>query len=204
MKDNLKEIYNEFAREYDENRDIFDISEIIESFWNKLSKPKGKLLDLGCGAGVPFAQSFVEKGWEVIGVDFSEEMLRAANKNVPEMKTILSDITKIEIPGNSIDAVSAIYSLFHLPKEEQSLLFKRVRKWLKPGGKFLFTYASREYTGKDEFDGSITFMEQELYYSHTTPEKLRSELTKTGFSNLKFEYHEIGGEIFLWVTAGKE
>ena len=39
---------------------------------------------------------------------------------------------------NKYDAVTAVYSLFHLPVEKQSVVFKKVYQALKWGGKFLF------------------------------------------------------------------
>ncbi|HOC59654.1 MAG TPA: hypothetical protein PKN70_06880, partial [Smithellaceae bacterium] len=44
--------------------------------------------------------------------------------------------------------------------------------WLRPGGKLLFTYATKEYTGADIFNGFKKFMGENLFYSHTTPENL--------------------------------
>ena len=42
--------------------------------------------------------------------------------------------------------------------------------WLNKDGKALFTYATEDYTGSKEFDGYKYFMEQELFYSHKTPD----------------------------------
>src|SRR3954453_6805749 len=42
-----------------------------------------RVLDLGCGTGVPTAGMLVESGLEVIGVDVSTEMLALARRNVP-------------------------------------------------------------------------------------------------------------------------
>ncbi|MDH5544983.1 MAG: class I SAM-dependent methyltransferase [Gammaproteobacteria bacterium] len=70
--EHLSEIYDKFAASYDENRDAFNIDHIINGFHSKLASQTGKLLDLGCGAGVPLARSFIGRDWEVTGVDFSQ------------------------------------------------------------------------------------------------------------------------------------
>jgi hypothetical protein len=67
----------------------------------------------------------------------------------------------------------------------------------------LFTYATSEYTGQGEFDGYKEFMGQQFYYSHKTPEELYTDLERIGFRIEARDYRDIGGEVFLWVTAGK-
>jgi len=199
----LQEIYDGFADTYEENRDLFDMTEVFDSFYNRLAVETGRVLDMGCGAGEPFSRFFVDRGWSVLGVDFSRRMLELASRYVPQMKTIHADMRGIEFEPNQFSAIVAIFSLFHVPCRDHGELFERFFRWLQPGGKLLFTYATKEYTGKDEFDGYKTFMGQQLYYSHTTPEKLYALLEETGFSIESTDYRNIGDEIFLWVTVGK-
>jgi SAM-dependent methyltransferase len=45
-----------------------------------------RVLDLGCGAGVPAARLLVDRGHAVLGVDVSEEQLRRARANVPRTR----------------------------------------------------------------------------------------------------------------------
>jgi cyclopropane fatty-acyl-phospholipid synthase-like methyltransferase len=203
MKKSLQEIYNGFAKSYEENRGIFDISEILQSFYAQLAVTNGDLLDLGCGAGEPVARFFVDRNWSVSGVDFSERMLELASHYVPEMKTQHADINNIEFNENQFNAIIASYSLFHLPVSEHVDLFEKIYRWLKPDGKALFTYATKEYTGDTEFNGYKRFMDQELFYSHKTPEALYTDLEKTGFKITASEYKNIGNETFLWVTIAK-
>lgn len=203
MNDSLQNIYDKFAQTYDENRGLFDMSDVFDAFYKRMEKEKGNLLDLGCGAGEPFARLFADRGWSVTGVDFSQKMLKLASKYVPEMQTINADMTAVDFESNQFDAITAIYSLFHVPSGNHSALFENFYKWLCPHGKALFTYATKEYTGSIEFDGYKAFMGQKLYYSHKSPENLYADLGKTGFNIESADYREIGGEIFLWVTVGK-
>jgi hypothetical protein len=46
-------------------------------------------------------------------------------------------------------------------------------------------------------------MGQRLYYSHKRPEQLRADLKRLGFVIEGWDYRNIGGEVFLWVTASK-
>lgn len=201
MDQTLQEIYDGFADTYEANRGLFDMRPVFDDFWSRLGSEKGDALDLGCGAGEPFAKNFIERGWRVTGVDFSQRMLQLAERYVPEMKRVHGDMSRVEFAPASFDAVTAVYSLFHLPRERHPALLANVRRWLRPRGKFLFTYATRHYTGADTFDGRIEFMGKPLFYSHDTPEQLRAILAQAGLGIENEAWHEIGGETFLWVTA---
>jgi ubiquinone/menaquinone biosynthesis C-methylase UbiE len=200
---NLREIYDGFAGTYDENRGLFDMMEVLNPFYECLAVEKGELLDLGCGAGEPFARFFVDHGWKVIGVDFSEQMLKLASQYVPEMQTIQADMCEIEFESSQFEAITVIYSLFHISRNDHAALFDKFYRWLRPKGKVLFTYATKEYTGSDEFDGYKEFMKQKLYYSHKSPDKLYADLENIGFNIESRDYRNIGNETFLWVTVSK-
>jgi len=199
----LREIYDGFAETYEENRGLFDMTDVFASFYECQEVKKGRLLDLGCGAGEPCARFFIDRGWKVTGIDFSERMLELASKYVPEMKTFHADMREIEFNTSQFDAITAIYSLFHIPGNDQKIMFEKFYRWLIPKGKALFTYATKEYTGSDEFEGYKEFMGQKLYYNHKRPEKLYTELEGMGFNIDSADYRNIGDEIFLWITVSK-
>jgi ubiquinone/menaquinone biosynthesis C-methylase UbiE len=203
MNKSLQETYDNFSQTYEESRGLFDMTEVFNSFYERLDVKNGILLDMGCGAGEPFAKSFVNRGWKVTGVDFSQKMLELAKKFVPQMQTINSDMTEVEFESNQFDAITAIYSLFHVPRDEHAALFKKFHRWLYPQGKALFTYATKEYTGQIEFEGYKEFMGQKLYYSHKSTDKLYADLLNIGFKIEAADYRNIGGETFLWVTVSK-
>lgn len=203
MAKDLQKVYDKFASTYEENRGLFDMTEVINGFYNSLVFKQGELLDLACGAGEPFPRFFIDNNWQVTGVDFSKKMLEMANKFVPEMQTIYSDIRKVEFKDNKFNAITVIYSLFHLKNKEQFELLDNIYNWLVPNGSILFTYATKEYTGFDEFEDYKEFLGEHLFYAHKTPEFLEKELKNIGFKNISFSYRNIAGETFLWVTAQK-
>lgn len=203
-KRTLSEIYDHFAESYEANRGLFDMSEVFEVFYKYLSPKKGHLLDLGCGAGEPWGRYFVDRGWKVTGVDFSKSMLEHATRYVPEMDVVMGDMREVCFEANTFNAVTAIYSLFHVPGKDHQRMFENIHRWLIPGGELLFTYATSEYTGKSEFDGYKEFMNQMLYYSHERPENMLNTLKESGFKIESADYRDIGNEVFLWVTAKKQ
>lgn len=199
--ESLAGIYDGFAATYARKRDSFDLSVVLDEFAAVLPST-GDLCDLGCGAGEPVSAYFVHRGWDVTGVDFSAGMLELADEYVPEMTTVLGDIRDVDFDAGSFDAVTAVYSLFHIPWRDHAAIFANIAKWLRPNGRLLFTYATSDYTGFDEFEGAKEFMGQELFYSHTTVERLNTQLASAGLQVVQSRNRTIGGETFRWVTAG--
>lgn len=198
--ESLARIYDGFAASYARNRDVFDLGEVLRAFSSGLPD-SGDLCDLGCGAGEPVSAYFASRGWRVTGVDFSAGMLELADEFVPSMTSVLGDMRDVDFADESFDAVAAVYCLFHIPWRDHQAVFDRVSRWLRPGGQFLFTYATREYTGSDEFEGTKEFMGQSLFYSHTTPSRLAEQVAAAGLEVTSAVTRCIGGESFLWVTA---
>ncbi|KAH8554549.1 S-adenosyl-L-methionine-dependent methyltransferase [Umbelopsis sp. PMI_123] len=107
--------------------------------------PKGaNVLELGCGAGVPSTQKLIASGLSVTGVDISGAQIELARAHVPKATLIHSDMMNLEFEPASFDAVVGFYSIFHLPKDEQSIMIERVQMWLKEGGWFLCNFNSEE------------------------------------------------------------
>lgn len=200
----LDHIYDDFALTYEQNRGLFDMSEVLNDFYGALTLKTGRLLDLGCGAGEPFARFFLDHGWQVTGVDFSMKMLDLATRYTPAMRCICEDMRDVSFEPQQFDAITSIYSLFHVPRKDHPALFEKSRRWLKPGGKFLFTYATRDYTGQDAFEGYMEFLGEKLFYSHKSPDELYADLRSAGLTLDSAINRQIGGETFLWVTAGKD
>ena len=84
-------------------------------------------------------------------------------------RTVCADMRNICFEPAKFDAVTAVYSLFHVPKTDHRPLFDNIFRCLKPAGRFLFTYATKQYTGQDSFEGYRDFLGEQLFYSHKTP-----------------------------------
>ncbi|KAA6187777.1 class I SAM-dependent methyltransferase [Thiohalocapsa marina] len=199
----LRSAYDALSVTYEANRGQFDMTQVLDDLFARLPSRGGALLDLGCGAGEPVAEAFIRRGWDVTGVDVCGTMLDLAARYVPAMRRVCADMREVAFRQGCFDAVTAIYSLFHLPSSEHPDLFARVRDWLRPGGIFLFTYATADYTGAETFDGWKTFMGQRLFYSHRTPADLQAQLQAAGLVPEALAARDIGGERFLWVTASR-
>jgi cyclopropane fatty-acyl-phospholipid synthase-like methyltransferase len=151
-----------------------------------------RVLDLGCGAGVPVARALAER-FDVVGADISASQLALARGQAPGVALIRADMGHLHFAPASFDAVVSFYAIFHLPREEQPALFARIRGWLRPGGYLL---ASLGRT--DEAPYTEEFFGVEMYWSHYGTEQYRQMLLETGFElieeqTLQHGYREDGG-----------
>jgi ubiquinone/menaquinone biosynthesis C-methylase UbiE len=100
-----------------------------------LEEVKGKVLDVGCGAGgISRAIKSYRPDLEVYGVDVSREAISEAQKNAGGVSFLQGDINKLPFGKGSFDAVVIFDVLEHLDKP--SVALDEVRKVLKKGGMF--------------------------------------------------------------------
>ena len=148
--------YDKIAKEYQADRHIFDNKRELEEFVSLLPR-NARVLDVGCGAGVPFAKFLVESGLDVTGVDFSESMLKLAGKNVPEANLLKQDVTRLGLKANSFDGVTSSFCIIHIPREKHSSLFQSLHGILKPEGVMLISMGSCEWEGTEKYYGVDMF-----------------------------------------------
>ena len=116
---------------------------------------EGILLDLGCGTG-KMTRLLAEAGYDMIGMDSSEEMLGIAMEQEDEASGILylnQDMREFELYGTVKAVVSVCDSMNYLADEEELLdVLKLVNNYLDPGGVFIFDlnmlYKYREILGE--------------------------------------------------------
>ena len=90
------------------------------------------VLDLGCGAGLPTTARLAER-FTVTGVDISPRQIERARINVPKAAFINADMTEVDLPASSFDAVVAFYAIIHIPRDQHAALLGSIATWLRPG-----------------------------------------------------------------------
>jgi SAM-dependent methyltransferase len=123
--------------------------------------PNARVLDVGCGAGVPVTAALARTA-SVVGVDISAQQIALARSNVPAAEFIHGDIMTQCFDDASFDAVVAFYVIFHLPRDEQLELLRKLHRWLRPGGHLLATLPRTAHPGYTEPD----FFGVTMYWSH--------------------------------------
>lgn len=135
----------EFAASYqsrDGYRDCFNYSrKRLSARLEGLIPQRGdglRLLDVGCGTGHHLAQ-LQQRGFEVCGVDGSEEMLKHARINLPNADLQLADVESLPFPDNCFDYIVCVEVLRYLPNPSPCV--REMSRVLKPGGVCLATAA---------------------------------------------------------------
>jgi ubiquinone/menaquinone biosynthesis C-methylase UbiE len=116
------------------------------------------VLELGCGNGESAARMLAARH-RYTGVDISREQLRRARSVVPDGEFLHADYTELELPAEACDAVVAIYTFGHIPREELPSVYESVARWLRPGGYLLATTGRRDLPGdvQDDWLGAPMF-----------------------------------------------
>lgn len=151
--------YESFAEVYDELMDEVPYGEWASRILELLRQfgiEDGLVLELGCGTG-RMMQRLEEAGYDMIGVDSSEDMLRVAKETTSDScLCLLQDMREFELYGTVGAVVSVCDSLNYITEEEDLIkVFRLVNNYLDPGGVFIFdlntVYKYREVLGERVF-----------------------------------------------------
>lgn len=121
-----KEIYQQEWQEWNLNalhytqERALPFQEIIhQEIWQKsgLNPSFRKILDVGCGAGHLTAYLKIKTDSQIIGVDFSPEMIKNCQRQYPHIKFLKAGAEKLPFPEKSFDAVLCASLLHHLKPE---------------------------------------------------------------------------------------
>ena len=111
---------------------------IVERLLLSRIRPAGSVLDVCCGTG-QFTAQIGGLGFDVAGIDSSENMLAFARENAHHAEFTLADVRDFSL-NRSFDAAYSVYeSLNHIPDiAGLSLAFACIHRHLRPGAPFLF------------------------------------------------------------------
>lgn len=163
--------YSVFARYYDEltaNIDYKKRAEYFHAIIRKFKTTKENiLLDLACGTG-SISEEMAKLGYDVIGVDYSEEMLGMAiekkfDSGLP-IQYLCQDMRNIDMFGTVDVTICALDSINHLGSlDDVRKVFQRVSLFAEPDGLFIFDvntlYKHREILA----DNTFTYETDNIY-----------------------------------------
>lgn len=152
-------MYNKFSSIYDKFIGI-DYPEwilYIESIWAKFGVSPHLVLDLACGTG-NFTVALSDKGYDMIGVDSSVQMLSQAQSKAEgkDILFLLQDMREFELYG-TVDACICMVDAINyiLEEDELSEVFRLVHNYLNPDGLFIFdintVYKFKHVLGENSF-----------------------------------------------------
>lgn len=185
------EAYTDFAQVYDELMDETPYEKWSQNITNVLAEYNirdGLVLELGCGTG-SITELLASKGYDMIGVDASEEMLNIANdKRIESGHDILylnQDMRTFELYGTVRAVVSVCDSLNYLLEDEDIIeCFKLVNNYLDPKGIFFFDFNTR-YKYENVIGNTVIAENREdcsfIWENYYDPEEMINEYDLTIF-----------------------
>ena len=196
--------YDRVAERYLASKDADDPTTLaaLEELARELP-PGASVLDLGCGAGVPVTR-WLARRFAVTGVDISARQLELARRHAPAARLLRSDMTDLSFAPETFDAVVAFHSIIHVPRAEHPALLEGIRRWLKPGGGFLGTWALGAWEGEDgDWEGWGAPMRWSHHDGETSLELLRGAGFEIERAETRTTRGARGDESWLWVLARK-
>jgi len=170
--------FDRIGKRYDESFVERD-EQVAEGNWliTQLTPP-ARVLDLGCGSGLPTSKQLIDAGVEVVGVDESAEMLGLAKEQAPGGEYLHRDLRDIADLGE-FDAAILFFSLIMLPKGDIPPLLSQLRSQLR-GPKLL--QIAMVLGDFDQFP--IVFLGEPIGATAYPPDDLARVVERAGFECL--------------------
>ncbi|MDR1032569.1 MAG: class I SAM-dependent methyltransferase [Candidatus Nomurabacteria bacterium] len=163
------------------------------------SLPGKNILDLGCGPGI-LSRHYFGQGYNVMGIDFSENMIKAASKNCPKCHFVAKNALDLSPADGRFDGVVAFHLAQYLDRTQMIDLFKKVSDVLSEGGKFLLTFTNTCHP-KSGYNKTCSGRFTE-YWRQWKIEDITPLFKKGGLKIIKFEQPKLadGDEPFFFVA----
>ena len=151
-RDIVRDGYQLIAPKYHEGRVRSEQANIewLDSLRPRLPQA-GRVVDLGCGSGVPISRYFATRGYQVEGYDLSPAMLEIARREVPTAVFREARIEDLSLEPKSVDLIVSFFAIIHVPRDEHGELFHRMWTWLKPGAAALLSLGTSDNPNGFEF-----------------------------------------------------
>ena len=161
--------YLDFAKIYDELI-CGDIDyEAIADFIGKAAAPSGEgaalMLDLACGTGT-LTDILARRGYDMIGVDLSYDMLNIARKKNENILYLCQDMRTFELYG-TVDAIVCMTDSLNYITDYDDLrhVFALAKNYLNPGAPFIFDINSHYKLSEVISNNTFTYDSEDVYYT---------------------------------------
>ena len=189
-----KDAWDKVAKMY-EKENVAKISPLFHYFCNQL--PKGSfILDLGSGTGVPYSKMFIEKGFRVLGIDISSQMINIAKKNVPRAEFIELSMTDLNFK-NKFEGIFSSFTMLLLDPLSFKDVGSRIVQSLKKEGLFYLSL-NEPWEENADVDGEaiVEIMGEKMYSRAYTKDEVFETFTPLGMRLLKFNREIQTSKIF--------
>jgi SAM-dependent methyltransferase len=143
--------------------------------------PSSRVLDAGCGAGVPVTKWLVDSGLEAFGLDVSRNQLGLAQALVIGAALTQADFVDLPFRDDSFQAVVSYYAIIHVPREQHRQVFEEFHRVTQRGGVALLCLGVNDIP-EDHDPGS--WLGVPMFWSHFDARTNLEMLEHAGFQVL--------------------
>lgn len=137
--------------------------EVLGSLPSLLNKD---VVELACGIG-RFTSHLAQQANSVIALDFMENFVlknEEENNHYGNIKFVQADVTQFDLEDASVDVVFSNWILMYLTDEEVFELFRKILRWLRPGGHFFFRESCFKKSGSIGSEDNPTYYRKPIDY----------------------------------------
>lgn len=157
-------------------------------------QPGSRVLDIGCGNGLPLTDVLVNAGHRVVGLDSSLEMLMRFRCNLPETPIVRGLVQACSFRDAAFDAAHAWGVVFHLTRDDQMRAIANMSRVLRPAAPFLFTAGD-----VDGAEGITTMNGVAFHYYSFSVDQYRDVLSERGFDLI--DVHKDNGQNTYYLAS---
>lgn len=159
----------------------------------------GRLMEIGCASGA-FLHQMANEGWQVEGVEYSEDAAQAARKlGYPVYTGSLESAPK---PGHDFDLIVGWMVLEHLHQPVASL--EKLYTWAKPGAWLALSIPDAGSLEFKVFREKWYDLHLPCHLYHLTPVTLEKMLSATGWTLAKVSHHRVMGNLLVSIAYALE
>jgi predicted TPR repeat methyltransferase len=175
LSDKICGHYEKHAAAWDADRCKADWSDKCwhDRFVGSLAK-SARVLDLGCGGGIPVAHKLAEHALRVTGVDSSPAMISLCRARLPQHEWIVADMRSLSL-GRSFDGILAWDSFFHLKPGDQRRMFAAFAAHAEKAAMLMFN------TGPAHGEAIGSYRGDPLYHASLDPVEYERLLAASHF-----------------------
>jgi len=176
-RNEIRRAWDDISRAYAQQRDPNGSdADLIDELLADLP-PDPLVLDVGCGDG---ARTLANLPADSVGLDFSREGLNLAAETVPAARLVQADMEAIPLSTDTVDAVTAYFAVFHVPRGKHPSVYAEFARVLRPGGTLLMTLSGGRFETVRR-----GWMGGEMFFSAPGRDRTVHQLREAGFDSIR-------------------
>ncbi|MFT3904014.1 MAG: class I SAM-dependent methyltransferase [Niabella sp.] len=197
---NVASIYQDKFMGLDLYNDTYDY------ICNSVTKPKAKLLEIGCGPGNITKYLLTQRpDFEIFGIDIAPNMVELAKRNNPTANFAIMDSRQIRSLDKKYDGIISGFCLPYLSQTESNELISNSYDLLNDNGLLYLSFVEGDPDKSDFKVGSGG----RVYFNFHNLDALKTQLVKTQFDDIKtfrvkYKTSETKFDIHTILTAKKK